>query len=120
MVDRDRGVPFVGDVKKIRYADLRTALLDSYRMKEQKSLQVLSDGSETVWGLSQLDKYFGWKATTEDKKGDPAVPVTQLTTEPARQFGKARQAEGVGNAVINRALAFSRRRPTLAKDGGGV
>jgi len=120
MVVRDRGVPFVGDVKKIRYADLRTALLDSYRMKEQKSLQVLSDGSETVWGLSQLDKYFGWKATTEDKKGDPGVPVTQLTTEAARQFVKARQAEGVGNAVINRSLALLRRMLNLAKDEGRI
>jgi len=116
MVDRDRGAPFVGDVKKTRYGDLRSALLDSYRMKEQKSLQVLADGSETIWGLSQLDKYFKWKAATENEAGASGVPVTQLTTEAARQFVKARQAEGVGNAVINRSLALLRRMLNLAKD----
>lgn len=104
----DRGEPFAGDVKKIRYADLRTALLDSYRMKEHKSLQVLADGSETVWGLGQLDQFFHYDKT------NPGPPVTQITTETARDFVRVRQAEKAGNAVINRSLACLRRMLNLA------
>jgi integrase len=108
MVVRDHGKPFVGDLKKLRYEHLRTMLLDSYRMKEHKSLQVLANGEETIWPLSALDKFYEGKY------------ATQITTESARQFVKARQAEGTGNAAINRSLGLLRRMLNLAKDEGRI
>jgi len=55
LTDKDRGVQFVGDLNKIRYGDLRAALLQNYTEKGNKSLQVTADGTETIWGLKALE-----------------------------------------------------------------
>src|SRR2546422_5554799 len=55
MGDSERGLVAISDAKKVRYAHLRAALLANYVERGNKSLQVLADGSETIWGLSALD-----------------------------------------------------------------
>src|SRR3989441_12255111 len=96
MGDTERGLLPLTDARKVRYADLRRALLDNYTERGNKSLQVLADGSETVWGLSALDTFFGFSADS------PGVAAVGITTDSGREFARARQAEGVGNAAINR------------------
>ena len=60
MGNTERGLLPLTDARKVRYADLRRALLDDYTARGHKSLQVLADGSETVWGLGALDEFFGF------------------------------------------------------------
>src|ERR1039458_4777217 len=60
---RDKGLAPLGDVRKITYGDLRAGLLASYTEKGNKSLLVRADGEETVMGLPQLDKFFGYSET---------------------------------------------------------
>ena len=57
MGDTERGITPESELKKIRYGDLRKGLLDFYALKQRKSLQTLADGSETIWGLRQLDDF---------------------------------------------------------------
>ena len=111
--DRDRGVAFIGDVKKLHYGDLRKALIQSYVERGNKSLQVTKDGEETIWGLTPLDEFFGHKSEEE-----PGVPVIRITTDAAREFARKRLAEGVTNSTINTSLALLRRMLNLAKDDG--
>ena len=103
MGDTERGLLPLTDARKVRYADLRRALLDNYTERGNKSLQVLADGSETIWGLSALDEFFGFRAD------NPGVAAVGITTDRGREFVRARQAEGVGSAAINRSLALLRR-----------
>ena len=108
MGEAERGITPESELKKIRYGHLRKALIDSYVMAGNKSLQVLADGSETIWGLKQLDEFFGYK------HDDPGAPLTQITTDAAREFARKRQTEGVSSATINRSLACLRRMLRLA------
>lgn len=115
LTDRDRGVQFVGDLKKIRYGDLRAALLQNYVERGNKSLQVTAGGEETIWGLKALDEYFGYRGSKE-----PGVAVTHLTTDAARDFARKRLAEGVANGTVNGSLALLRRMLTLAQEEGKI
>ncbi|HVP51118.1 MAG TPA: site-specific integrase [Terriglobales bacterium] len=112
--DRDKGLAPLTDLKKIRYGDLRKALLASYVENGNKSLLSTADGEETIPGLKQLDQHFGFS----DENAGP--PVTRLGTEAAREFIRARQAEGAGNAIINRSLAALRRMLKLAHREGRI
>ncbi len=107
--DADQGKPFQGDVRKTTYGALRDALLHNYVERGNKSLQVTADGSETIWGLAVLDKFFEYEG--EDK---PGVSVTRMTTDAARDFVRQRQAEGVTNSTINTSLACLRRMLRIA------
>lgn len=109
MGDSERGLTPVSDMKKVRYADLRQALLDSYRAAGNKSLQTLADGTETIWGLKALDDFFGLSST------NPGPAVTSITTDTARQFSRERQAQGVTGSTINSSLAMLRRMLNLAR-----
>lgn len=115
MGDSERGLTPVSELRKIRYGDLRRALLDNYVERGNKSLQVLADGSETIWGLRQLDEFFEYKGAAE-----PGVPVTRMTSDAAREFVRKRQAEGVGNAAINRSLSALRRMLRIAYEDGKI
>jgi integrase len=114
MVDSSRGVPFVGDLKKIRYGDLRAALLQNYTERGNRSLQILSNGDETIWGLKALDEFFGFKAL------NPGWPMTRITTDAAREFVRKRQAQGVENATINNSLKCLRRMLNIAREDGKI
>jgi integrase len=119
MDSRDKGEVPATDIKKLTYADLRQALIDSYVALGNKSLRERADGTETIAGLAALDDFCGFK---QGPNGDGKITVidrgvtaTQLTTDFARRFVKERKADGVGNAAINRSLAALRRMLKLAK-----
>lgn len=107
---RDRGLAPLADVRKIKYRDLRAGLLANYEEKGNKSLTVRSKGEETIMGLPQLDKFFGYSAT------NPGPSVINISTDTARRFAQQRQEEGAGNAVINRSLACLRRMLRVARE----
>jgi integrase len=119
MDSRDKGEVPVTDVKKLRYADLRQSLIDSYVALGNKSLKERADGTETIAGLKALDDFCGFKQEANgDGKivvSDRGISVTQLTTDFARRFVRERKTEDVGNAAINRSLAALRRMLKLAK-----
>jgi integrase len=119
MDGRDKGEVPVTDVKKLRYADLRQGLIDSYITRGNKSLRERTDGTENLAGLAALDEFCGFKRGNSDGKIiviDRGVTVTQLTSDFARRFIRERKAAGVGNgATINRSLACLRRMLRIAK-----
>jgi integrase len=118
MGDRDNGLAPVTDTRKLRYADLRQALIDSYVAQGNKSLKSKADGSEYVAGLTALDEFFGFKSEIVDGKQvvkDRGASVAQITTDAARRFVRQRREDGTGNAAINRSLAALRRMLRIAK-----
>jgi integrase len=120
LVDKDRGVQFIGDVKKVRYADLRAALLQNYVELGNKSLQTMADGSETIWGLKALDDFFEYEAPKDGKPGKPGPPVTRITTDTAREFAQKRLDEGAKNGTVNGSLALLRRMLSIAHEDGKI
>ena len=114
LTDKDRGLAFVGDLKKIRYGDLRAALLHNYTERGNKSLPTLANGDETIWGLKALDEFF------EYKHGQMGLPLTRMTTDAAREFVRKRQMEGVANSTINGSLACLRRMLNIAHEDGKI
>jgi integrase len=118
MGDRDNGLAPVTDTRRLRYADLRSLLIDNYVAQGNKSLKLKADGSETIVGLTALDTFFGFKREIAEGKQvitDKGVSVSQMTTDAARRFVRTRRDEGAGNAMINRSLACLRRMLRLAK-----
>jgi integrase len=78
--------------------------------KGNRTLEQRADGTETIVGLPQLDKFFGFSA---DSQG---CPVTRITTAAADEFKKVRRAEGAGPAMINRSLSCLRRMLRIAHE----
>jgi integrase len=118
MGDRDNGLAPIVDMRRLRYADLRAALIDSYVARGNKSLKSKADGSETIAGLTALDTFFGFKSEMVDGKvgvTEKGMSVAQITTDAARRFVRQRRDEDTGNAAINRSLAALRRMLRLAK-----
>ena len=104
--------------KKLRYADLRQMLIESYVAKGNKSLKAKADGTETINGLGELDKFSGYTTAVVDGKDtvtDKGVAATALTTDFAKKFVRQRRDSGVGNSAINRSLSCLRRMLNLAK-----
>jgi integrase len=115
---RDKGEVPVTDVKKLRYADLRQGLLDSYTTLGNKSLKERADGTENIAGLAALDEFCQFKQKADEGKivvTDRGVSVTQMTSDFASRFVRRRKADDVGNAAINRSLACLRRMLRIAK-----
>jgi len=112
MGDRDRGLASLPEAQKLRYADLRRGLFDSYHERGNRSLTTNADGEETINGLKQLDDFFGFGP---DK---PGPTLTQITTETSREFARKRLAQGAGNAMVNRSLAMLRRMLRIAHEDG--
>lgn len=112
MGDSERGLAPVGGAKKIRYGQLRQALLDDYTTRGNRSLKVRSDGTETIAGLKQLDDYFQF---SENSSG---VSVSNISTDAAREFARKRLEERLSTATINGSLRCLRRMLNLAKEDG--
>jgi len=98
--------------RRVTYADLRQGLLDYYSTMKKKSLQTLADGTETIWGLAALDKFF--EHTSETPSHTPAVSISDDT---AARFIRERRTEGVSDGTIRGSLAllvqmFSRAKST--------
>src|SRR5208337_369644 len=68
MGDRDNGLAPVTDTRRLRYADLRSLLIDNYVAQGNKSLKLKADGSETIVGLTALDSFFGFKSEIAEGK----------------------------------------------------
>jgi integrase len=64
--------------------------------------------------LKQLDEFFGFSTD------NPGPPVSQITTDLAREFAQKRREQGVGTAWINRSLALLRRMLMVAREDGKV
>jgi integrase len=104
LVDLERGVPLVK--KSFRYEELRTALIQDYIARGNRSLVVTTDGSETVWGLKAVDQFFA------------GYPVHKITTDAARQFSQHLLANGNSNGTVNKSLALLRRMLSIAREDG--
>lgn len=105
---RDKGLAPLSDLRRTTYADLRAGLIANYVERGNKSLKTRADGEETIPGLPQLDAFF------EFGEGKPGPSVVQIGTDTGRKFVEERQAQGAGNAVINRSLACLRRMLRIA------
>jgi integrase len=114
MGDAERGAAPENETRKLRYGNLRQALLDDYTRRGNKSLQTLADGTETIWGLSALDKFFGYSSTNQGSL------VAAITVDKIREFVRKRQGEKTGNAAINRSLALLRRMFNIARTDGKI
>jgi integrase len=110
MGDSERGLPVTDG--SLRYADLRSALIDNYVQKGNKSLSMLPDGTETITGLSQLDKACGWSAT------ERGIKLSKISVEWTRKFQRERLEEGAGPSIINRSLQALRRGFNILREDG--
>jgi integrase len=115
LTDADQGKPFIGDVSKITYGQLRAGLMQNYTEKGNRSLLVAADGTEFINGLKALDDHFGYES---DEK--PGVPVTRITTDSARAFATKRLEEGVTNSTVNNSLKLLRRMLRIAHEDGKI
>jgi integrase len=103
MTDSARGLKPAPETAHVTYENLRDALLDSYRIKGHKSLQTLADGTETIYPLTVLDDFFKGKKASD------------IDSDSVKDFIRARQTDGVGNAAINNSLSLLRRMFSLAR-----
>jgi integrase len=107
MTDRDKGGSLL-DARKVSYEDLRAALIQNYIERGNKSLEVMKDGSETIWGLADVDEFF------------KNYPVSRITTDASREFAQKLLKAGKANGTVNRSLALLRRMLAIAHEDGKV
>jgi integrase len=106
MTDSSRGLKPSPETRNVTYDNLRDALLESYRVKGNKSLRVYADGREGLFPLGALNEHFaGKRAATIDP-------------DAIRGFIRKRQKDGVGNAAINNSLSLLRRMFSIARREG--
>src|SRR5438445_200496 len=108
LVDKDRGIAFAGDVKKILYEDLRAALITNYIERGNKSLETMKDGEHTVWGLKAVDTFFA------------GYSVKQITTDETRKLSQSLLKAVNANGTVNRSLALLRRMLAIANEDGKI
>lgn len=92
-----------GESRRLRYEAMRDALLAEYKTQGHTSLQMLSGGTITIWGLNHLNKFF------KERK------AASITTDVLRDFIAARQKQGANPGTINRNLSLLRRMMNLAR-----
>ena len=95
--------------KSLRYGDLREDLLRYMRTNRLKSLETLSDGRESVKGLTKLDEFFGF---TPDNPGMKISDFNSKTWE--EDFIGARRTEGVSDGTIVNSAKLLRQMFSLA------
>src|ERR1700731_1877849 len=120
MGDAERGITPENELRKVRYSDLRAALLQNYVERGNKSLQTMADGSETVWGLKPLDDFFEYKPSKNGEPEKPGLPMTQITTDAAREFARKRWDEGLSNDTVNGSLRLLRRMLNIAREDNKI
>jgi integrase len=116
MGDTERGIAPENELRKVRYGNLRAALLQNYVERGNKSLQTMADGSETISGLKPLDDFFECEPSKNGNPEKPGVPVTRLTTDAARDFARDRLEEGLSNDTVNGSLRLLRRMLNIAHE----
>src|SRR6266404_3477715 len=94
--------------ERVRYEDLRNALLADYQANGRKWLRTGKDGKPYIPGVSTLDDVFaGFRAV-------------DISTDRLREFVRKQQDSGSANGTINRSLALLRRMFTLAVQDGKI
>jgi integrase len=94
------------DVRKIKYEQMRDALLADYKMNGMRSLRVDKEGKPVLFSVKRMDTFFAGKK------------ASQITPDEIRRFVLQLQSEEAANATINRSLAALKRMFKLAiKDG---
>ncbi len=119
LADSIRGVASVSD-KSLRYADLRELVLKHHRKHSTKSLKTLSNGEESIKGLTELDVYGGFRDKNEGGTypltGTSGRKVSTITSDDwFENFVVRRYKEGVGNKVIAASAKILRHALRLAK-----
>jgi len=97
MGEEGLGLKPAQDVKNLRYEDVRGSYLEAFKIeKKGKGIIQRTDGTETVRGLEQIDKYFA------------GMRVTAITSDEIRRYIKTRSAAGVTGPTIRRELIVLR------------
>lgn len=95
--------------KSLRYGDLREDLLRYMRTNRLRSLETLTDGRESVKGLTKLDEFFGF--TTDN----PGMKMSEFSAKMWEEdFIAARRREGVSDATIVNSAKLLRQMFSLA------
>jgi integrase len=118
ITDTQRGVQNNND-RSLRYADIRELLLEHHR-QESKAIKILSNGEESIKGLTELDVYGGYRDKNADGTykltGTPGRKVSTITKKDwFENFIVRRYQEGVGNKVIGASAKLLRQALRLAK-----
>jgi len=91
---------------RIRYENLRDALLRDYAANRRRWLRIAKNGNSYICGISTLNAFF------------KSFRVVDITTDVLREFVEKHQRSGAANGTINRSLALLRRMFRLAvRDG---
>jgi integrase len=106
MADSERGLKPSPETKGLTYDQLKESLIESFRTKGNKSLQVRADGTETINPLPALDEFFTGKK------------VSRIDSDAVRSFVRHRQKLRIGNACINNSLSLLRRMFSIARKEG--
>jgi len=121
LADAIRGIaPANNDGKTLRYADLRELVLKHNRKHSNKQLKTLSNGEESLKGLTELDVYGGYRDKNPDgtytSTGTRGRKVPTITGDNwFEEFVVRRYKEGVGNKVIAASAKILRHALRLAK-----
>ena len=99
----------LGEVRRLRYEDIRDGLIADYRaagkVTEQNGVMAVSGHRHF---FKQLDDFFA------------NMPVIAITTDVLREFVSKRMKEGVSGPTCNRNLALLRRMFKLAQREGKI
>ncbi|HUC30026.1 MAG TPA: site-specific integrase [Candidatus Acidoferrum sp.] len=118
MGDSERGLPVANG--KVRYAELRAALIQDYVDSGNKTLELRSDGTETIVGLRPLDMACGYKPAKDGLPEDAGMLVSAINVDWINKFKAKRVDDGVGPAMINRSLQALRRGLNLLRENGKI
>jgi integrase len=91
-----------GEVRRVKYEDMRSLLIADYTDKAFKSLKTLEDGTVTIWNLKPLDAFFS---------GMGVLAIAHHLDE----FVAKRREDGVAGGTINRSLQLLSRMFHLLK-----
>jgi integrase len=115
-----RGIEAPASTKSLHYADLRELVLKHHRQRSSKSLITLSNGEESLKGLTELDVYGGFRKKNEDGTyeltGTKGRKLSNITNDNwFEDFVVRRYEEGVGNKVIAASAKILRQGLRMAK-----
>jgi hypothetical protein len=74
----------ITDLKKVRYEDLRSALLANYLERGNRSLETRADGEETIGELKALDS-FSQRENPSPNHDERCPRVCSETTSPRHE-----------------------------------
>lgn len=110
-----QGIGPVNGEKSLRYGEIREDLLHDFRVRKLKSLETLSDGTESIKGLTKLDEFFGYTPS------DPGRKVSTITKEDwEKEFIISRRKEGVSDATIANSSKLLRQMLNLAIENNKI